>query len=168
MSGVIVLAVLAAAALAVLYVRASQALPASLRGAALHLNERNLQLAEPIALSGRPDQVWLSRDGALVVTDTKTRRTPRVYDSDIVQLSAYAYMLRRLEDRPVHPVAYVRTPATLGSRFVPVDLLPDEAIEALHARYHAVAGGRTDPRCNAGEALCGHCGHRPRCPRWTV
>ena len=151
---------------AVLQYRSARALPKPLRGATLFSNERGLKIAEPIALSGRPDQVWQSTNGSLVVTDTKTRTTTRVYDSDIVQLSAYAYMLRA-EGHPVHDTAYVRTPARFGSRYTPVELLPGAAIEALHARYHAVMAGTTEPRCNAGEALCRHCGHQPRCPRWV-
>lgn len=154
------------AALVLLY-RSQAALPRPLHGASLYMNEQRLKIDAPVALSGRVDQVWQARDGMLVVTDTKTRRTARVYDSDVVQLSAYAYMLRHSQDMPVHRTAYVRTPARWGSRFTPVELLPDEAIEAFHARYHAVSHGLTDPRCNAGEALCNHCGHRPRCPRWT-
>lgn len=153
-------------AAAVLWWRAHNALPAALRGASLHLNEKNLSIKRPVALSGRPDQVWLSRDGQLVVTDTKNRKSARVYDSDVIQLSAYAYMLRQLEAHPVSDTAYVRAPALLGSRFVPVTLLPGAEVEALHARYHALLSGEIAARCNGSDALCRHCGHQPRCPRW--
>ena len=163
----LLLVALAGTALLILAVRSRSALPAPLRGAELHLNETTLHISDPVRLSGRPDQVWRSRDGTLVITDTKTRKSHRIYPADTVQLSVYAYLLRRKELARVHDTAYVRVPASLGAKYVPVPLLPDAEIENLHARHAALIRGDSVPETNGTKQLCHHCGHKPRCPRWN-
>ena len=167
MTELLTLAALAALAWATLAYRARRALPAPLRGATLHLNEKPLSITEPVSLRGRPDQVWRTRDNTLVITDTKTRKSARVFPADRLQLSAYALLLEETQDLPLHHVAFIRVPATLGSVFRPIDLLPREAVLRAVDRHHALLSAQTPPRTNASEALCRHCGHREICPRWA-
>ncbi|MEL6278277.1 MAG: PD-(D/E)XK nuclease family protein [Pseudomonadota bacterium] len=146
--------------------RVNEERPAELRGAKLLLNERLIQISNPIPLSGRPDQVWRTRDGVLVLIDTKTRRTPRVYEYDRVQLSAYAMLLRHswVKRRgDVAPYGFIRFKSENGVRFVRVLLYDDEHIFDLYDRFQDVARSSSKAVANPSRALCAGCGHAEGC-----
>ncbi len=48
--------------------------------------ERFLKIADPIPLCDKPDVVWETRDGSLIVGDYKSRENQQVYESEIIQL----------------------------------------------------------------------------------
>ncbi|MBE2295880.1 MAG: hypothetical protein IAF00_13065 [Phycisphaerales bacterium] len=68
-------------------------MPEDLRSAKLVASERSYRCEKPVALSGRPDQVYRLSDGMLVVVDTKRRQRSQVYAADIAQLSIYRVLL---------------------------------------------------------------------------
>lgn len=84
-------------------------MPSELRWASLFMNEQTIRMERPVRLVGRVDQVYRTQDDLLVPVDTKTRTQHRVYDSDIVQVSAYAMILRSDPTLRVANHGYVRT-----------------------------------------------------------
>jgi CRISPR/Cas system-associated exonuclease Cas4 (RecB family) len=137
-----------------------------LDGASLVLNEETLQIERPILLSGRPDQVWRTREGLLVPVDTKKRRAPRAFASDAIQLSAYALLLKaapRFRGTRVADHGFVRVEGDSGAaRFIRVPLLGEDAIIARHERATTLLRGAA-PHAKPSKALCAGCGHRGRC-----
>jgi CRISPR/Cas system-associated exonuclease Cas4 (RecB family) len=137
-----------------------------LDGAALILNEKTLRIDRPILLSGKPDQVWRTREGLLVPVDTKKRRAPRAFASDAVQLSAYAMLLKaapRFLGARIADHGFVRVEGESGAaRFIRVPLLPETAIIFRQERATALLRGAA-PNAKPSKALCAGCGHRGRC-----
>lgn len=167
MTGMIILVALIAATLLgalVLSVRPADIGAEERGGAALTLNETNLAISAPVALSGRPDQVWRGKDGVLVIVDTKRRREARVFQSDRVRLSAYRFLLRqapRFRNDAFADHGFIRVEYDEGrARFDKVTLMSDDEIVSLHTRTRGPYG---EARLNPSKALCRGCGHRGRC-----
>jgi hypothetical protein len=118
----------------------AEAMPAELRTADLVLSECPIWTRRPLPLSGQPDQVYEALNGDLIVVDSKTRRVPRVYLHDIVQLSVYRVILRHCDfppvaGRPVRPYGYVRCQWGRAVRYLPARLLSEQQVFGLALRY---------------------------------
>lgn len=145
--------------------RERQYMPTDLAEARLFASEKHFACDGRYPLSARVDQVYLAKSGLLYPTETKTRRIPVVYDSDIIELSAQAYVLKQLGHR-VSPHGYVRLVLT-GQReptYMKVPLLTEGHVEHLHRHFHDIRRGAVKPRGASSRGLCNSCGHEPTCP----
>lgn len=125
-------------------------LPHILDGAVCVLNERDIRCLHPIALHGKPDQLFRTKDGLYVLVDTKKRDQCRVFTCDQVQLSVYAFILRR-QGHIIHPDGFIRIPFDDGRvAFLPVKLLSDETILKLHKQFLDIKSGRLLVNCTCG------------------
>jgi len=118
----------------------AEAMPAELRTADLVLSECPIRTRYPLPLCGQPDQVYQALNGDLIVVDSKTRRVPRIYLHDIVQLSVYRVILRHggfppVAGRPVRPYGYIRCQWGGAVRYLPAPLLSETQVLALALRY---------------------------------
>lgn len=118
----------------------AEAMPGELRTAELVLSECPIWTYTPLPLQGVPDQVYEALNGDLILVDTKNRRVPRVYFSDIVQLSVYRLILRHtrfapVAGRSVRGYAYVRCQWGRAVQYLPAQLLADEQVLAFALRY---------------------------------
>lgn len=136
---------------------AREGAPWVLRRAKLFLCEPKNPIfcTSPIPLHGRPDLVYKSRMRGLIVVDTKTRMREEYYAQDIVEMSAYKYILEHGYGRRVSSHGYIRL--VVGEyqptvRYVKVRLLSARAVEHLARDYQAIRNGEYTPAC-----LCGHC-----------
>ena len=80
-------------------------------------SEIKLSFRSDIVVSGRMDQLWSVPGTGYVLVDTKNRQRAATYPSDQLQLSIYAWLLRRsprFQDRPIVETAYVRIPDPNG------------------------------------------------------
>lgn len=84
-------------------------LPGELNSAELYLSEQDIHMTDPVALHGRPDQVFEMSGGQLIVVDSKVRSRHRAYEDDRIQLSVYATILRYGYGRSVANYGFVRT-----------------------------------------------------------
>lgn len=138
--------------------------PAQLRGARLVMVERDLFAGSgDLALAGRPDRVYRTRDKLYVPVEYKTRKGFRLYATDVAQLSLQAWQLRRT-GKSTGPTGYVVVSET-GSgkrRALAVQLGDDAYCEALMRRYHALRRDKESARRNTGPK-CASCAHRSRC-----
>ena len=117
-------------------------------------------------VAGRVDQLWSMPGKGYVLVDTKNRQRAVAYPSDQLQLSIYAWLLRRTpryKDRPIVQTAYVRVPDPSGpASFLPVPLLSDEETEKVIRL--AFARRKARPEINPPSCYrCGHCGHFKTC-----
>lgn len=145
-------------------------LPSILQNAKIYANEEIFSMDVPIKLSDKPDQVWESERGPLVIVDTKNRTSQAVFESDRVQLSLYAFLVSqslRGRSKDIYGTAYIRLPGTFGSRYAPVKLIPPDELMANHARYWNITDGHITPRMNGAGGLCHHCGHRKKCVKFN-
>ncbi|MBB3267662.1 hypothetical protein FHW79_005327 [Azospirillum sp. OGB3] len=115
-------------------------MPAELARGRLVLSEEEVRTNLPVPLLGRPDQVFMSDAGLLVPVDTKTRRLPRVFLSDIVQLSVYGTILNfttdpRVAGQDVAAYGYIRMPTLYGVVWARVALLKPSAVVELWADH---------------------------------
>lgn len=168
--GLIILIVIAAIGLSSSNQSDVSGLPQILQNAKIYANEEIFSMRVPINLSGKPDQVWESERGPLVIVDTKNRTSNMVFESDRVQLSLYAFLISqslRGRHKDIYGTAYIRLPGTFGSRYAPVKLIPPEELIAKHARYWSIADGHLAPQTNGAGGLCHHCGHRKKCAKFN-
>lgn len=108
-------------------------MPDELRWGSIYMNEQTISIADPVHLRARVDQVYLTQNNVLVISDTKTRRLHRAYESDILQLSIYALILRHQVSIPVARHGYVRSVIFDGNerrsvRYHKVRLLSDREV----------------------------------------
>lgn len=139
----------------------SESLPQVLRGGEIFLNEVNLRCKKPIPLHGRCDQVFKTKKKELVTVDTKTRKSARVYESDVIQLSAYRLMLKeKYGSQFKYPdYGYVRTCIVnedLGIekiKYIQVQLLDDKEMKSIYKKHQEIAMGKRKPVCSCGKTL---------------
>ncbi|MEM1380294.1 MAG: Dna2/Cas4 domain-containing protein [Pseudomonadota bacterium] len=138
-------------------------LPPELKGARLVISEKTIERKRPVAVRGRPDEVWV-KDGRRVIIETKSR-AGGVYPADRMQLAAYAYILRGDGGMPLSAYGYIRfTGGAEGPRFQKVKLKPDDDVIAAHRKLQRILRGKDTPEFARQAALCGGCGHIDRCP----
>lgn len=113
---------------------ASERMPPELRSAHLLLSEASIRATGPVFLHGRVDQVYRLDHGRgdLIVVDSKMRRRERAELDDVMQLSAYAMILRLSplrghEEALVSCCGYLRFIWGGVSRYRKVSLHPDGA-----------------------------------------
>ncbi|RMD58680.1 hypothetical protein D6833_12665 [Candidatus Parcubacteria bacterium] len=133
--------------------------PALLRQARLVMSEEFIRCERPARLIGRVDQVYELPNGELCIVDTKHRRPRRVYESDIVQLSTYATILRSHGHR-VHPQGYVRQAWNGKVNYLPAKLLEDEKVLALLDYRKRVLAHPDHAPLAVHPRLCDGCGQR--------
>jgi hypothetical protein len=121
---------------------AGERMPRELRRSLLVLSEAPVSLRGPIRLHGRVDQVYRTEygRGALVVVDSKMRRRDRVGADDLMQISVYAFILRREplsghENAPVSRYGYLRFVWDDVSRYRRVGLYPDRLVINAYREY---------------------------------
>lgn len=134
----------------------NESFPIELRGGEIFLNEAVISCKKPIPLHGKCDQVFKVKKRKLVIVDTKTRKARRVYQSDIVQMSAYKLMLEEKygkryevsghgyvrvcqvdEDRNEERIAYIRT-----------ELLTKKEMVTLYKKHQEIANGQRKANCS--------------------
>ncbi len=139
-------------------------LPAELVGAKLILSEQLLGCVEPVALSGKPDQGYLTTAGVVVLVDSKHRYVARVEPDDVLQLSTYRTLLRNapgweaMRDR-IAGHAYVRVEdGSYGVKYLKTPLLNDAAVVRAHARVVALRSGQVESlTLRPSKRVCGTC-----------
>lgn len=87
-------------------------MPRELRTASLVLNERAISIQHPRALRGVVDQGFRTKKGKMVLVDTKTRSSHRIWHEDRLQLSLYFFILEAKGLRDLARHGYIRTVVT--------------------------------------------------------
>lgn len=145
-----------------------EALPAALQGARLVLSESELSTDVPVPIHGRGDQVFLA-NGWLVPVDTKRRSKPAVYLKDIIQLSAYGFILARAsrtlfgQNYPVASHGFIRAVVGRDVTYIPVKLLSSTQVIALWNRYWELKRKEAKPRLPE-PFKCVKCPKKANCP----
>jgi len=120
---------------------------------------------EALGLSGKPDYLLDSRDGnggRLVPLELKTnRRSPRLYESDRVQIGAYLVALKATSDERASNIGYVR----YQTGTFKVELTPtlEQEIKSLVATLRRSRRARVIHRSHESPGRCRACPVRQHC-----
>lgn len=122
--------------------------------------ELQVSVTDLVRLSVRMDELWEDTSGILIPVETKTR--DRLFESDIIELSACAYALRHstgaYAGRPVSARGFVRLAPPGGlERMVSVTLLSDSQLETVLHRFVVLRFGLSPPRPSPHEFKCRAC-----------
>jgi len=140
--------------------------PKELQESTLYGSEQNISCEKPVPLIGTYDQLYQRPDRRLIVTDTKTRGKPHVYDSDVIQLSAYKVILENSKEfskRQVDNHGYMRLVCNGVTHYKKVDLMTEEDIVALYERREALYAGTTVPNKANTPGKCSNCHQLAHC-----
>lgn len=144
----------------------STAVPGRLKGAKIWAKELYVKTSRPDEMQCRLDEAWqLPETDEIVLSETKTRRQARVFDSDILQLSAQRVVLMNARpDLTVSKKGYVRVlTKENGNSYVPVNLVDEESVARAAELYRALqAGENVGERCK-NRALCTKCAYKEPC-----
>ncbi len=121
--------------------------------------EHFLKITRPVPLCGKPDVVWLNRQGTLIVGDYKSRLHHQVYDSDIIQLSVYRLLLEKSQQKPVADYGYIH----FQGHSIKAKLLSEREVIALYHRYSQIIEGQVKSEKTACKNFCKHCSHQKIC-----
>jgi CRISPR-associated exonuclease Cas4 len=140
--------------------------PPGLRTATLAYMEAQFRIRAPIPLVARVDRAYRGEDGELVLVELKTRRSDRVYATDVIQLSAQRLALEGQTRQRVAATGFVTVQLPEGSgaaRSHRVELLDATEVVALHRRREDIISGRIAPRYADSRSACEGCAFRARC-----
>jgi CRISPR-associated exonuclease Cas4 len=142
--------------------------PLALSAAKLVYMEEQFRIRTPIPLVARVDRVYREADGDLVLVELKTRRSDRVYVTDVIQLSVQRMAVKGQTRRRVaaHGFVSVQTPGgTAASRAHRVKLLEPSDVVALYRRREDIVAGRVVPKYAESSSACRACAFRAHCDR---
>lgn len=142
--------------------------PARLRDAELVFVERQFRSSGRWPVVARVDRVYRKPSGILVLVELKTRASPVVTRSDVIQLSAQRMAIEDELRATIADEAYVLVPRGYRRTSLiplPVRLMARQEVEDLMRRRDALLRGLVEPRWPANERICRDCGFRERCGR---
>ena len=146
---------------------ARENLPLELAKASIWAVEKFIYCNSPVYLSGKADRIFLTLNKQLCVVDTKTHKQKKVFQSDIIQLSVYAFILRHNRRINWHyavaPFGFVRLDNCSGVAYLKVKLLSDEALISLAQDYLTIRDGKQQPKYCRNPTFCRNCSYRYRC-----
>lgn len=134
--------------------------PVELQRATLYGSEEHISCDTPIPLKGTYDQLYQLPDQSFILTDTKTRKRPQGYDSDIIQLSAYKLILensRQFKGKTIQPYGYIRLVCHGKTTYKKIDLMSTQALIDLYQRRLDLYKGRLEPKKADGPRKCYTC-----------
>lgn len=140
--------------------------PLELQQSTLYGSETRISCIKPVALGGIYDQLYQTPANAFILTDTKTRNKPYVYESDLIQLSAYKVILEnsiKFNNRHIANYGYMRLVCNGVTHYKKVDLMTEEDVVALYERREALYAGTTEPHKADTPGKCIKCHQLTHC-----
>jgi len=138
--------------------------PKALQGAPIAFAEAKFVTDKPFPLVAKLDRA-LRLGATLTLAELKTRPTHRIYQSDVIELSAQKLAFEQGAREVVNATAYVVTqnPET-GSRHThAVQLMSNTELTELAHRRNRILSGKELPRITQHRGLCRSCAFFSRC-----
>jgi len=138
--------------------------PGAFHGAPIAFAEKKFFTAWPFPLVAKVDRA-LRIGETITIAELKTRRSHRIYSSDVIELSAQKLALEEGAGEFVNPVAYVVTqhPASARRQTHPVRLLSRSELIGLARRRDRILAGLETPRLAPNRGMCRSCAFYSRC-----
>lgn len=144
-------------------------LPPELRRTRLVYAERLFRSNGAVSITAKVDRVHRNVAGALVLVELKTRTANRVYQSDVIELSAQRVALMGQTEEAVADHAYVLTERPDGRRTGchRVRLMAHNDLITLAARRQELLASKIEPQPTRSSGMCWKCAFIRRCnPPW--
>ncbi|WP_114973232.1 hypothetical protein [Rhodoferax ferrireducens] len=140
-------------------------LPPELRSACLVYAECLFQSTGPVSISARVDRVYRNAAGVLVLVELKTRETNRMYQSDVIELSAQRVALMAHTGDVVADYAYIVTERPDGFRMGchQVRLMAHADVISLATRRGKLFVERVEPQTTCSSGVCRKCAFVQSC-----
>ena len=139
-------------------------LPKELATAKLMFSEQLFKGSAAMPIVARVDRAYLVR-GQLRLVELKTRRSTKVYETDVIELSAQRAAVQASTGMDVGDRAYVVIENLHMERRVvrSVDLLAEEQVIELLQRRRAILAGAIRPKETTQKSHCVRCEYRSEC-----
>lgn len=145
------------------YGNVSTELPARLKGAKVWAKEKDIACRMPRRIHGRLDESFELAGSEIIVSETKTRKKPVVYRSDVIQASLIGLTLANGSAKSVSGTGYIRLITPGGNKYVEIKLLPEAELVSIYDSYKRISAGlEPGDRC-ANRALCASCEYKKEC-----
>lgn len=143
----------------------SSGLPSELRSARLVYAEHQFRSAGILQIVAKLDRAYCNAAGELVLVELKTRAADRVYESDVIELSAQrvALMAQTQEAVAGHAYVFIQRPDGYPIAWHRVRLLEPLDVSALALRRQELLAGKAEPWPSCSPGLCRDCGFVQRC-----
>ncbi len=138
-------------------------LPSELQSSKLWGKEKPFSCTGSVNLTGRIDEAFELPDGDIVVSDTKSRATQRVYKSDILQVSAYKVVIEASTRKRVRDHGYIRLLTPQGNEYRRIELLSANEVAAAYQLHDDLQQGRYPGEKCGRPAVCRGCAYRVEC-----
>lgn len=143
-------------------------MPAVIAGGRLVISEEYFRTTVPRPLGARLDQAYIGSDGLVYPVDSKTRDREVMYETDRIELSVQAAVLRTgnvavVRGHTVASIGYVRVVTARGITYLPTKLLNDAELTAVYDRREALLLGDVVPTCIQFAGACRKCAYRSNC-----
>jgi CRISPR-associated exonuclease Cas4 len=171
MSAAVLLSIVACFLLAGLAIRAFRValreekwLPKGLTTAKLMFSEQLFKGPANMPIVARVDRAYLV-GGQLQLVELKARRSTRVYETDVIELSAQRMAVQASTGMVVDDRAFVviENPNTERRNVRSVDLLAEEQVVELLQRRRAILAGAIRPKETTQKIRCVRCEYRSEC-----
>lgn len=137
-------------------------IPKELLNGRLISSEKHIACSKPRKMHGTPDRVYKNTFRQLLPVDIKTRQSQKIHQTDIVQLSVYAQILKN--KGAIAPYGYIRfDSSSQAPRYTKVNLLSTKEVCRRYDRHKNIVAGKTHPYGAQHKALCNGCGHQSHC-----
>jgi len=137
-------------------------IPKELLNGRLISSEKHFACRRPRKMHGTPDRVYKNHYGRLLPVDVKTRASQRVQQTDVVQLSVYAQILKK--QGRVEDYGYIRFDSNATAPvYAKVDLLSTKEVCKLYDRHKLISAGKVQPYGAKHAGMCKGCGHHANC-----
>ena len=140
-------------------------LPPELRRARLVYAERLFRSVGAVSITAKVDHVCRNAAGAMVLVELKTRTSNRVYQSDVIELSAQRVALMGQIGEVVADHGYVLTVRPDGFRMEWhwVKLMTHADVIGSATRWRELLVGNVEPQSTRSPGMCRKCAFVHRC-----
>lgn len=112
-------------------------------------------VSKRFGLVSKPDAVF-KHNGQAIIGETKTRKTFKVYQSDVIQMSVAKVVVEE-NGTAVSDVGFVKIATPTGTRWIDKQLMSRDEVLALKNRYDLIKAGQIVPGKCSNKMVCHHC-----------
>lgn len=112
-------------------------------------------VSRKLGLVSKPDVIF-KHNGQAIIGEVKTRKTFKIYQTDIIQMSVAKVVVEE-NGTAVSDVGFVKIATPEGTRWIDKQLMSRDEVMALKNRYDLIKSGKIVPGKCGNRVICHHC-----------